>query len=127
MKPEPNAELETFAVKLPPAVGPGSGKEAWRALALKMLDANDNLSAIIKEQTAALRDARAELELLRRQIATRRPPGGREPLADEKVARIENAIRTGESTRSIATGFKVSAMTVSRIGKRMRTRDALST
>jgi len=125
MRPEPNADVETHAVKVPPATGPGSGKEAWRALALRAIEANAGLSAAVKEQEAALRDAHAEVELLRRQIATRRPPGGREPMADDKVSRIENAIRTGESTRSIARGFKVSAMTVSRIGRRMRTRDAL--
>ncbi len=67
-------------------------------------------------------DLKAEIALLRRQIATRKPAGGREPITDEKVARIETALRTGETTRSIARGFKVSPMTVSRVGKRMRER-----
>lgn len=125
MKPDPSDQVYVQEVRIPPATGPGSGKDAWRALALNMMGANDRLSSVINEQAEALRDLKAEVELLRRQIATRRPPGGREPLPDDKVARIEAAIRTGESTRSIARGFKVSAMTVSRIARRMRTREAL--
>lgn len=126
MKPDPSDQVHTHEARIPPATGPGSGKDAWRALALKAIDANDRLSTVIDEQSQALRDARADIELLRRQIATRRPPGCRDPLPDDKVARIESAIRTGESTRSIARGYGVSAMTVSRVAKRMRTRDALS-
>lgn len=125
VKPIPDEWTGSVQVRVPPASGPGSGKEAWRALALRAIEANEGLMLTVQEQAAALRELKAEVALLRRQIASRRPPGGRDPLPDVKVARIENAIRAGESTRSIARGFKVSAMTVSRVARRMRERDAL--
>lgn len=123
MKPEPKSDIETHTIKVPPATGPGSGKEAWRALDLWAIEANAGLSATIKEQAEALRDVRAEVEPLRRQIAIRRPPGGREPLADDKVDRIEATIRTGESTRSIASGFKVGSR--HRTGTELRKADGV--
>ncbi|ACB28455.1 hypothetical protein [Methylobacterium radiotolerans] len=66
MKPEPNADLQTQSIKIPSAAALGSGKEAWRPLALRAVDINADLSATIKRQAQTLCDARAELELLRR-------------------------------------------------------------
>ncbi len=123
MKPAPDSTL-TADRSPPPSHGPGSGKDAWRDFALHALDANTGLAATIREQAEVIADMKAEIALLRRQIATRKPAGGREPITDEKVARIETALRTGETTRSIAKGLKVSPMTVSRVGKRMREREA---
>ena len=118
-------DIATSELKLPPATGPGSGKAAWQAVVLRILDANKGLSVLGREQIVTISELRAEIELLRRRIAARRPVGGRSPLPDEKVARIEAALRARETTRSIARRFHVSAMTVCRVGKRMRQREAL--
>ena len=125
MKAAPDATMTTGR-KPPPSHGPGSGKEAWRDFALEALVCNEGLAATLRLQVETIADMRGEIALLRRQIASRKPAGGREPISDEKVARIENALRSGESTRSVARGFRVSAMTVSRVGKRMRERETAS-
>jgi hypothetical protein len=124
VKSDPSFLVETRSTKIPPATGPGSGKEAWKALALDMLDANEGLSAVIKGQRETIRDLEAEIRLLRNQVATRKPKGGRERLDDETVNGIECALDAGQSTRAIGARFKVSPMTVSRVRKRMVARQA---
>lgn len=124
MRRDASERVEKVTLTVPPASGPGSGKDAWRALAQRMLDSNDSLSAVIAEQKATIAELNAEVDLLRRQIATRKPKGGKPAVDDETVQRIEVALLAGASTRQIAQRYKVSAMTVSRIKKRMDSRKA---
>jgi hypothetical protein len=76
VKFDPSLSCTTYTINLPPSVGPGSGKAAWKALAFEELNAN--LTAVIEEQRETIRDLEAELRLLRRQIAARKPKGRRE-------------------------------------------------
>ena len=115
-------EPEFEPVPFPPLRGPGSGKDAWREFAWKAAAVNSDLRALIERQQQTIRELRADNDLLRQQIAKRRPPGGREPTPIETVSRIERAIAAGGTTRHIARQFGVSAMTVSRIAARMRAR-----
>jgi hypothetical protein len=66
-----------------------------------------------------IRDLEAEVRLLREQVATRKPKGGRERLDDETVNGIERALEAKLSTRDIGWRFKLRPMTVSRVRKRM--------
>jgi len=120
----PPRHPETVTVKIPPTHGPGSGKEAWKALALTALDMNDSLSAIIATQREVIRDLQAEMGLLRRQIADRKPKGSRPKTPDETVEAIERAFAKRNSTRAIARAYGVSPMTVSRVRKRVQARNA---
>lgn len=122
MREDPGERTMKTSVTLPPASGPGSGKEAWRAIALDYMGWNEGLGRLIDEQSATIAELKAEIELLRRQIATRKPKGGKPAVDDETVQRIEVALLAGASTRQIAQRYKVSAMTVSRIHKRMDSR-----
>lgn len=124
MRDDP-VETKTTTVQPPPLNGPGSGKLAWQKFALSIWDANDGLSRAIDEQSAVIKELQGEIALLRQQTDRRKPPGSRKRTPDDKVAPIEREIRDGLSTREIARRFHVSAMTVSRIGKRMRQRDAM--
>lgn len=118
MKADPFDPNNVGTITAPPRHGPGSGKEAWIRFALETADANDNAFAIIREQAEAIRQRDAEIELLRRQIAERKPKGGRPRLSDDVVARIEADLARGYSQRQTAARNGVSAMTVSRIAKR---------
>ena len=126
VKTDPSDTVETQSLRLPPSSGPGSGKDAWMAVARDVLDANENLARIMEEQRKTIRDLEAEIGLLREQISKRKPKGGRSRITDDRVNRIERALEAGQKTRAIATQFGVSAMTVSRIGQRMRARTAQS-
>jgi DNA-binding NarL/FixJ family response regulator len=111
---------------VPPPRGRGSGKEAWRELCAELVDKNASLVAVIKDQSVAIAEMKAEIALLRQQIAARKPKGGRAAIDDTTVQRIEIALTSGASTRQIAQRYKVSPMTVSRVKKRMDSRAALS-
>jgi uncharacterized small protein (DUF1192 family) len=124
MKPDPANDRDTTWFSTPPSHGPGSGKAAWVAFAGRAADANASLMSVIDEQSEVIRHLQAEIELLRAQIAAHKPKGARERLPDETVNRIEQAISAGLSTRTIGKRFKISAMTVSRIRKRMQAREA---
>jgi DNA invertase Pin-like site-specific DNA recombinase len=124
MRKDPAEAVTTSTVRFPPAQGRGAGKEAWKALATSTLDANESLSRVIDDQRALIRELQAEVKLLREQIASRKPKGGRERLSDETVDGIERALASGQSTRRIASTWRVSAMTVSRVKKRQVARQA---
>ena len=64
----------------------------------------------------------AEVALLKQQIASRKPPGGRAPLADRVVSRLEEEIEHGGTDRNIAERYRISHMSVFRLRKRMRER-----
>lgn len=125
MRPDPGEQVQAAPVRMPRSSGPGSGKEAWRHYALYLMDANESLAAVIAEQSATIATLKAEIELLRGQVATRQPPGAHPRLSDDKTARIESALARGESTRTLARQFHVSHTTVARIGKRAERRKAL--
>jgi len=120
---DPAKELAATVVKRPPSHGPGSSKAAWQAFAEQAIDINVGLWDLIDDQSETIRVLQAEVKLLRDQIATRKPAGGRPRTPDKTVARIEHALAEGKSTREIANQFGVSAMQVSRIGKRRRNRE----
>jgi len=121
---EPPADITTTTLKWPRATGRGSGKEAWQALADRLHQANENLSSIITDQERKIEELQAEVQLLRQQIESRKPKGGRARTPDAKVARIERALETGRGIREIAKTFNVSPMTVWRIKKRVAERRA---
>src|SRR5690625_2437444 len=105
MKTDPVDERTITAISRPPSRGPGSGKDAWIAFAEELSEANRNWNALAEEQSAVIRELKAEIALLREQIAARKPEGSRQRLADDKVARIEAAIGEGLSTRAVAQRF----------------------
>ena len=122
MKSDPAETVGTSPFKMPPWSGPGSGKAAWKEWALHLAEANNGLSDVIKSQSATIAYLNGEVALLRQEAAARKPTGSRKRLSDDKVARIEAEIAEGMSARHIASRFGVSAMTVSRIARRMRSR-----
>lgn len=124
MKRDPLSITEMTTIRAPAAQGPGSGKAAWQAFGLQVIDANEGLTRLIDRQSEVIRDLEAEVKLLRDQIASRKPKGGRPPLASETIDDIERALDTGQSTRKIAERHRVSAMTVSRVRKRVEARKA---
>lgn len=126
MKSDPMDNVKVTTARRPPSRGPGSGKDAWVSYALDREENEGTLWKIIREQSAAIRDLQAEVELLRVQIAKRRPKGGRPRLEDARVAEIERDLAAGYSTRQIASRCAVSAMTVSRIAKRVAARGAIN-
>jgi Trp operon repressor len=107
---------------MPPTRGPGSGKSAWVAFAVEQAANAEALWTIIDEQSATIRELQAEVELLRGQIAQRKPKGGRPRIDDETAARIEADLAAGYSQRQVAARCNVSAMTVSRIARRVAAR-----
>ena len=125
MKPDPTEQVVTRQHKFPPSRGPGSGKAAWVAEAMSLQAANESLAEVIEGQAGLIRELQAEVELLRRQIAERKPRGGRARVDDDRVSRIERALEQGGRVRHVAKAFGVSPMTVSRIAARKRARDAL--
>lgn len=122
MKPDPIDSYTVTTVTAPRLQGPGSGKAAWVAYAIDRAETCTTLWGIVDDQTATIRELRAEIELLRNQIATRKPKGGRPRIADSKVNQIEAELSAGHSKRSIASRHRVSAMTVVRVAKRMEAR-----
>lgn len=107
---------------LPTQPGPGSGKNAWRMFAVELGNANVALRQIVIEQNVTIARQLVEITQLRRQVAVRKPRGGKLPVDDHRVKRIEVALLSGAPTREIGQRYKVSAMTVSRIRKRMHSR-----
>lgn len=122
MKTDPMDNLTVTTIQQPPSHGPGSGKAAWVSYAMVQADNVGNLWSIIDEQSATIHELQAEIELLRKQIAKRKPKGGRPRTADKKVAQIEADIAAGYSRRQIASRCGVSAMTVTRIASRVAAR-----
>jgi len=125
MKPDPVETVNRVASQWPPARGPGSGKAAWVEFARGMAESNAGLWEIVDEQSGTIKELRAEIELLRNQIESRKPKGGKPRIDDEKRARIERELDAGYSKRSIAARNRVSAMTVVRVAKRVAARDAV--
>lgn len=125
MKTDPMDEVKVTTTRQPPSQGPGSGRAAWVAYALERADTCASLWQIVDDQSAAIRDLQAEIELLRAQVAKRKPKGGRPKLEDQRVAEIERDLAAGYSTRQIASRCAVSAMTVSRVAARVAERAAI--
>jgi hypothetical protein len=90
-----------------------------------MAESNGAALDIVDRQSGTIRDLQAEIELLRKQIATRKPKGGKPRIDDAKTARIEAELEAGHSKRSIAARHRVSAMTVVRVAQRVAARDAV--
>jgi len=116
---------ETTIIRRPPSQGPGSGKAAWVAYANELSSGNHFAFETIDQQSATIRDLQAEIELLWKQIETRKPKGGKPRIDDAKTARIEAELEAGHSKRSIAARHRVSAMTVVRVAQRVAARGAV--
>lgn len=127
MKPDPFDSYTVTTITAPPSQGPGSGKPAWVAYALERAETCATLWGVVDDQTATIKELRAEIELLRHQIATRKPKGGRPRIVDQKVNQIEADLAAGLSKRSIASRHRVSAMTVVRVAERMKERASVRT
>ena len=122
MKRDPLETYSTSTVHWPPHRGPGSGKAAWEAFAAERVEQCAILNDLIEQQSETIRELNAEVALLRRQIETRKPKGGKPRTPDAKAQAIEAELLQGHSKRSIAKRHRVSPMTVCRIAKRMRER-----
>ena len=122
MKTDPMDNVTVTTIQQPPSRGPGSKKAAWVDYALSQSANSAALWGIIDEQSATIRELQAEVELLREQIAKRKPKGGRPRTDDKKVARVEADLAAGYSRRQIASRCGVSAMTVTRIANRVSAR-----
>jgi hypothetical protein len=118
------ADIQLETLKEPPLRGSGSGREAWIGHARRAADANAGLVQIIEEQAREIAYLRGEVALLKRRVAERKPKGGRPPLAEELVARLEAEVERGGSDRTIASRYGVSHMAVHRLRVRMRQRQA---
>ncbi|WP_029032435.1 hypothetical protein [Salinarimonas rosea] len=114
MSADPMHGIEIETLNLPPARGPGSGKEAWVEAAYRLADANVRAFASIEKQSAVIRALEAENDRLRA-LASRKPKGGRARLEDTVVSAIRADLAAGLSTRATAARHGVSAMTVSRV------------
>lgn len=123
MKPDPMDSVSVNpATPQPPWRGPGSGKDAWITYARDQADNAAKLWTMIDEQSAVIRELQGEVELLRRQIAERKPKGAKAKLDDAATARIERDLAAGLSQRKTARKHGVSAMTVSRVARRVAER-----
>jgi hypothetical protein len=130
---DPTAGLNWTEIPRPPQHGPGGGREAWRSYARRLETANAGLVSLV-ERLVAFSDGRkaemarlaAEVELLRRQAAARKPKGGRPAVPEETARRIEYELATGGKARGIARRYHVSHTTVNRIAGRMRDRASLA-
>lgn len=124
---DPLESTRLNTIKPPRLQGPGSGKDAWIAFARDVMEANVGLSDLIDQQSAAIRELKAEVALLKKQIARRKPKGGRPPLDEAKVAAIEADLRSGSlSKRKIAARHRVSTTTITRVADRMDQRRRLA-
>ena len=85
----------------------------------------DFLRGVAELQRNKIKELNAEIVLLKKQIAERKPKGGRPPIDADKLTRIEAELASGHSKRSIADRHRVSATTVVRIAKRVEERNAL--
>lgn len=126
MKPDPMEGKTTAAIKRPPSQGPGSGKAAWVAYAVEVSSGNEFAFDMVDQQSATIRELRAEIALLRKQIEARKPKGGRPRIDDAKRLRIEAELQAGHSKRGIASRHHVSAMTVVRVAERVAARLAVT-
>lgn len=125
MKRDPLETYSTSTIHWPPHRGPGSRKADWIKFAEGRVEQCELLNRVIDEQSDTIRALNAEIALLRRQIETRKPKGGRPRTDDHKAQAIEAELLQGYSKRSIAKRHRVSPMTVVRIAKRMRERDGV--
>ena len=126
MKSDPLESVTvTPAPAMPPRRGPGSGKEAWIAFAEAEAENGVKLWGMINRQSEVIRELQAEIELLRRQVAKRKPKGGRPRIKDRITAQIEMELASGLSQRQIAARNGVSAMTVCRIAQRVTQRESI--
>lgn len=126
MKRDPLETYSTSTIHWPPHRGPGSRKADWIKFAEGRVEQCELLNRVIDEQSDTIRALNAEIALLRRQIETRKPKGGRPRTPDAKAQAIEAELSQGYSKRSIAKRHRVSATTVVRIAKRMRERDGVA-
>ena len=126
MKRDPLETYSTSTIHWPPHRGPGSRKADWIKFAEGRVDQCELLNRVIDEQSDTIRALNAEIALLRRQIETRKPKGGRPRTPDAKAQAIEAELSQGYSKRSIAKRHRVSPMTVVRIAKRMQERDGVA-
>jgi DNA-binding NarL/FixJ family response regulator len=117
-------QKRSYGEAYPPASGPGSGKDAWRDFAVEIVESNIELVKTVDELNATIGELRMHINLLQQQLASRKPRGGRLPIDDERVKRIEAALASGTTMRQIAQRYKVSAMTVSRIKRRIKSKSA---
>lgn len=116
--------VKQTTVRRPPSRGPGSGKDAWVQFAENMAETNGTLWDVVDRQSRLIAKLQGEVELLRRQVAERKPPG-RARTPDAVVARIERDLAAGLSQRETGRRHGVSAMTVSRVARRVAERAAL--
>lgn len=126
MKRDPLETYSTSTIHWPPHRGPGSRKADWIKFAEGRVEQCELLNRVIDEQSDTIRALNAEIALLRRQIETRKPKGGRPRTPDAKAQAIEAELSQGYSKRSIAKRHRVSPMTVVRIAKRMQERDGVA-
>jgi hypothetical protein len=119
---DPADDVTWTKISRPRSRGPGSGKGAWVEYAMVLANANHTLRGLINKQSAAICALQGEVTLLRQQIAERRPKGGRAPLKEELVARVESEIEQGGADRAVARRYRISHMSVFRIRKRMQQR-----
>lgn len=127
MKPDPMDDVNVIPARnAPPSHGPGSGKSAWVEYGLHQAKNGGVLWGIIDEQSATIRELQVEIELLRSQIAKRKPKGGRPRTPDAKLQRIESDLSAGLSKREAAKRSGVSPMTVVRVAQRVAQRVALT-
>lgn len=126
MKRDPLETYSTSTIHWPPHRGPGSRKADWIKFAEGRVEQCELLNRVIDEQSDTIRALNAEIALLRRQIETRKPKGGRPRTPDAKAQAIEAELSQGYSKRSIAKRHRVSATTVVRIAKRMQERDGVA-
>jgi hypothetical protein len=125
MKIDPSDQINTMKAR-PSLNGSGSGKANWIAYADRLEEANVSLGDLINEQAEVIKDRDAEIARLQKQIATRKPKGGRPRTSQATIDRIEHSLRQGFPMRHIGKQFQVSPMTVSRIKKDMQARDSQS-
>ena len=94
MKIDPSDQINTMKAR-PSLNGSGSGKANWIAYADRHEEANVSLGDLINEQAEVIKDRDAEIARLQKQIATRKPKGGRPRTSQATIDRIEHSLRQG--------------------------------